>query len=200
MLFRKKMTGVSWIVVFLGNPGPKYTDTRHNVGFITADILAKLKGIKIDRVKFKALTAVCPVGSSGKSALLMKPQTYMNLSGDAVRPAMDFYKVPLDHVIVVSDDISMDLGKLRIRKSGSAGGHNGLKDIIAKCGGDGFPRIKVGVGKPPHPEYDVADWVLSVFRNQDAITIREACTSAAQAIDVFVDEGADKAMNKFNKK
>jgi len=200
MFFKKKPAGVSWIIVFLGNPGSKYTDTRHNIGFMTADIMAKEKGIKIDRVRFKALTAVCPVGNNGESALLMKPQTYMNLSGDAVRPAMAFYKVPLDHVIVISDDISMELGKLRIRKSGSAGGHNGLKDIIAKCGGDGFPRIKVGAGQPPHPDYDIADWVLSVFRNQDAVTIREACTNAAHAIDVFVDEGPDRAMNKFNKK
>lgn len=199
MLFKKKTSGVSWIVCFLGNPGPKYTDTRHNIGFMTADILAKEKGIKMDKVKFKALTAVCKT-EGGESVLLMKPQTYMNLSGDAVRPAMDFYKVPLDHVIVVSDDISMDMGKLRIRKSGSAGGHNGLKDIIAKCGGDGFPRVKVGVGQPPHPDYDVADWVLSVFRNQDAVTIREACTQAAHAVESYIDEGADKAMNKFSKK
>lgn len=200
MFFRKKTAGVSWIIVFLGNPGQKYVGTRHNVGFMTADILEKIKNIRIDRVKFKALTAVCPVGNNGENALLMKPQTYMNLSGDAVRPAADFYKVPLDHIIVVSDDISMDLGKLRIRKSGSAGGHNGLKDIIAKCGGDGFPRIKVGVGQPPHPDYDVADWVMSVFKNQDAVTIRDACTQAAQAIDVFVDEGPEAAMNKFNRK
>lgn len=200
MFFKKNNSGVSWIVVFLGNPGAKYADTRHNTGFMTADILAREKGIKIDRVKFKALTAVCPMGSSGDAALLMKPQTYMNLSGDAVRPAMDFYKIPLDHVIVVSDDISMELGKLRIRKSGSAGGHNGLKDIIAKCGGDGFPRIKIGVGQPPHPDYDVADWVLSVFKNQDAVTIREACSDAAHAIEAFIDEGPDRAMNKFNKK
>lgn len=200
MFFRKKTAGVSWIIVFLGNPGQKYVGTRHNVGFMTADILEKIKNVRIDRVKFKALTAVCPVGNNGENALLMKPQTYMNLSGDAVRPAADFYKVPLDHIIVVSDDISMDLGKLRIRKSGSAGGHNGLKDIIAKCGGDGFPRIKVGVGQPPHPDYDVADWVLSVFKNQDAVTIRDACTQAAQAIDVFVDEGPEAAMNKFNRK
>lgn len=200
MFFRKKTAGVSWIIVFLGNPGQKYVGTRHNVGFMTADILEKIKNVRIDRVKFKALTAVCPVGNNGENALLMKPQTYMNLSGDAVRPAADFYKVPLDHIIVVSDDISMDLGKLRIRKSGSAGGHNGLKDIIAKCGGDGFPRIKVGVGQPPHPDYDVADWVMSVFKNQDAVTIRDACTQAAQAIDVFVDEGPEAAMNKFNRK
>lgn len=184
----------------MGNPGQKYVGTRHNVGFMTADILEKIKNVRIDRVKFKALTAVCPVGNNGENALLMKPQTYMNLSGDAVRPAADFYKVPLDHIIVVSDDISMDLGKLRIRKSGSAGGHNGLKDIIAKCGGDGFPRIKVGVGQPPHPDYDVADWVMSVFKNQDAVTIRDACTQATQAIDVFVDEGPEAAMNKFNRK
>ena len=199
MLFGKKMSGVNWIVVFLGNPGPRFTGTRHNAGFMTADETEKRKGIKIDRVKYKALTALCPVGSKGEMALLMKPQTYMNLSGDAVQPAAKFYKVPLDHIIVVSDDISMELGRLRIRTSGSAGGHNGLKDIIAKCGGDGFPRIKIGVGQPPTQDYDVADWVLSVFRNQDAETIRQTCRLASEAIDVYVDEGPAAAMNKFNR-
>jgi PTH1 family peptidyl-tRNA hydrolase len=200
MLFRRtNQGGVQWIVVFLGNPGMKYAGTRHNTGFLTAEKLEKRKGIRIDRLKYKALTAVCPLGEKGENALLMKPQTYMNLSGDAVRPAMDFYKVPLDHVIVVSDDISMELGKLRIRKSGSAGGHNGLKDIIAKCGGEGFPRIKIGVGVPP-PQWDTADWVLSVFRNQDAEIMSDACERASQAIECYIDEGPDKAMNRFNQK
>jgi PTH1 family peptidyl-tRNA hydrolase len=200
MLFRRTSSGgIKWIVVFLGNPGMKYAGTRHNTGFLTAERIERKKGVKIDRLRFKALTAICPMGEDGESALLMKPQTFMNLSGDAVRPAMDFYKVPLDHVIVVSDDISMELGKLRIRKSGSAGGHNGLKDIIAKCGGEGFPRVKVGVGVPP-PEWDTADWVLSVFRNQDAETMLDACERAAEAVEAYISFGADKAMNMYNQK
>lgn len=195
MLFMKK-PAVSWIVVFLGNPGAKYTNTRHNAGFMTADAVTKKYGVKIDRLKFKALTAQCEIG--GEKVFLMKPQTYMNLSGDAVKPAMAFYKVPTDHVLVISDDISLPTGKLRIRRSGSAGGHNGLKDIIAKCGGDGFPRIKIGVGTPPHPDYDVADWVLGVFRNQDAVTMAEAAEKAAEAIETVIKDGVDKAMGKYN--
>ena len=196
MLFGRKTGGVKWIVVFLGNPGARYAGTRHNIGFMTADALSKRLGIKIDCVKYKALTCRCELG--GESAFLMKPQTYMNLSGDAVRPAMDFFKVPLDHVIVVSDDISLPTGKLRVRRSGSAGGHNGLKDIIAKCGGDGFPRVKVGVGAPPDPEYDTADWVLSVFRNADAEVIGKSVVTAGEAVEEIIKNGVDSAMGKFN--
>lgn len=195
MFFAKK-PAVSWIIVFLGNPGAKYTNTRHNAGFMTADAVTKKYGVKIDRLKYKALTAQCEIG--GEKVFLMKPQTYMNLSGDAVKPAMAFYKVPTDHVLVISDDISLPTGKLRIRRSGSAGGHNGLKDIIAKCGGDGFPRIKIGVGTPPHPDYDVADWVLGVFRNQDAVAMAEAAEKAAEAIESVIKDGVDKAMGKYN--
>ena len=160
-MFFKKSSQAGWIIVFLGNPGMKFENTRHNVGFMAGDELAKKLNVKIDRAKFKALVRQVEIG--GEKVLLMKPQTYMNLSGDAVREAMAFYKIPIDHVIVISDDVSLPVGKLRIRRSGSAGGHNGLKDIIAKCGGDGFPRVKVGVGEKPHPDYDMADWVLSAF-------------------------------------
>ena len=138
-MFFKKPGKYSWIAVFLGNPGPKYAMTRHNAGFITAEAYAKLHGAKIDRLKFHALTGEAEVG--GEKVLLMKPQTYMNESGTAVREAMSFYKVPLDRVLVVSDDVSLDLGRIRIRRSGSAGGHNGLKDIIAKCNKVGKPVI-----------------------------------------------------------
>lgn len=197
MLFgRKTAGGVKWIIVFLGNPGARFAGTRHNVGFMTADKLSAQLGVKIDRVKYKALVCQCTLG--GESVLLMKPQTFMNLSGDAVRPAMSFYKVPLDHVIVVSDDVSLPTGKLRIRRSGSAGGHNGLKDIIAKCGGDGFPRVKVGVGSPPNPEYDMADWVLGVFRNKDAEIMDEAVGMAGSAVEEIISGGIDSAMSKFN--
>lgn len=183
-------------MVLLGNPGQRFTGTRHNVGFMTGDALERLLDVKIDRIKFKAL--VRQVKIDGRGVLLMKPQTYMNLSGDAVQQAMAFYKVALDHVIVVSDDISLPVGKLRVRRSGSAGGHNGLKDIIAKCGGEGFPRVKIGVGAKPNPEMDMADWVLSTFRNGDAEEIERAVKSAAEAVLSVICEGVDKAMNKFN--
>ena len=196
MLFGKKQAGVEWIVVLLGNPGQRFTGTRHNVGFMTGDALERLLDVKIDRIKFKAL--VRQVKIDGCGVLLMKPQTYMNVSGDAVQQAMAFYKVALDHVIVVSDDISLPVGNLRVRRSGSAGGHNGLKDIIAKCGGEGFPRVKIGVGAKPNPEMDMADWVLSAFKNGDAEEIERAVKSAAEAVLSVICEGVDKAMNKFN--
>jgi PTH1 family peptidyl-tRNA hydrolase len=196
MLFGKKISPVSWIVVFLGNPGAKYKDTRHNAGFMTADAVEKNTGVRIDRLKFKALTGVCAF--DGVKVLLMKPQTYMNLSGDAVREAMKFYKLPLGQVIVVSDDVALPLGKLRIRRNGSAGGHNGLKDIIAKCGGEEFPRIKIGVGSPEHPEFEMADWVLSAFTGKDAALIKDATRDAAQAVETIIRHGADKAMNQYN--
>lgn len=195
-MFFSKSGGVKWLVVFLGNPGPKYECTRHNAGFMAADALAKDKGIKINRSRFKALTATVELG--GESVLLMKPQTYMNLSGEAVIQAVKFYKIAPDHVIVVSDEMSLPIGKLRIRTKGSAGGHNGLKNIIAHLGTDSFPRIRIGVGAPPHPDYDVADWVLSVFRNQDAEEMAAAAKRAAEAVECYVLHGPERAMNRFN--
>lgn len=195
MLF-KKPGGVSWLIVFLGNPGPRYEMTRHNAGFMAADAMAKEKNVNINKARFKALTATCDIG--GESVLLMKPQTFMNLSGDAVAQAAKFYKIPPEHVIVVSDEISLPIGKLRIRTKGSAGGHNGLKDIIAKLGTDAFPRIRIGVGAPPHPDYDMADWVLSTFKNQDAEDMLAAAERAAQAAQCYIAQGADRAMNRFN--
>jgi len=194
MLFLRKQSAVSRIVVFLGNPGTKYAHTRHNAGFLTGDAYAEKHGVKLDRVKFQALTAVCEI--NGEKVLLMKPQTFMNLSGDAVREAAAFYKVPPERVLVVSDDITLPLGTLRLRRSGSAGGHNGLKSVISVLG-DGFPRLKIGVGKPPEG-YDVVDWVLSTFRGPDAETIAAAARRAADAVDCVIAEGVDKAMNKFN--
>lgn len=195
MLF-KKPGGVSWLIVFLGNPGPRYEMTRHNAGFMAADAMAKEKNVNINKARFKALTATCDIG--GESVLLMKPQTFMNLSGDAVAQAAKFYKIPPEHVIVVSDEISLPIGKLRIRTKGSAGGHNGLKDIIAKLGTDAFPRIRIGVGAPPHPDYDMADWVLSSFKNQDAEDMLASAERAAQAAQCYITQGADRAMNRFN--
>jgi len=194
--FLKKGSGVSWRVGFLGNPGSEYEGTRHNVGFMTADICEKSSGTKINRAKFRALTAQTDIG--GEGVLLMKPQTFMNLSGDAVGEAAKFYKVSPEHVIVIRDDVSLAVGKLRIRTKGSAGGHNGLKSIISRLGSDAFPRIKIGVGAPPHPEYEMVDWVLGTFKGQDAKDIQTACERAWEAVECYIKDGPDRAMNKFN--
>ncbi len=195
MLF-KSSGSFSWLVVFLGNPGPRYECTRHNAGFMAGDALAKKLGVNISRLRFKALTAECEI--NGERVLLMKPQTFMNLSGEAVGEAARFYKIPPEHVLVVSDEVSLPLGKLRVRQKGSAGGHNGLKSIIAALGGDGFPRVRIGVGAPPHPEYDMADWVLSVFRNQDLEDMQSAVQRAAEAVISYISDGPERAMNRFN--
>ena len=195
-MFLKASGSVAWLVVFLGNPGPRYECTRHNAGFMTGDALAKRLGVSIDRLRFKALTAAADI--NGEKVLLMKPQTFMNLSGEAVGEAARFYKIPPEHVLVVSDEISLPLGRLRLRTKGSAGGHNGLKSIIAALGSDAFPRIRLGVGAPPHPDYDMADWVLSVFRNQDLEDMRAAADRAAQAVISYISDGPERAMNKFN--
>lgn len=196
MFLRKKTGPAAWIIVFLGNPGAKYNGTRHNVGFLTAGVFEKAAGIKIDRLKYKALTNTCDLG--GEKVFLMKPQTYMNLSGDAVSQAMRFYKLPLERIIVIADDVALPVGKVRIRRGGSAGGHNGLKDIIEKCGGDDFPRIKIGVGSPSHPDFDMADWVLSTFSGKDAELIAEAVNNAAKAAELIISSGIEKAMNVYN--
>jgi PTH1 family peptidyl-tRNA hydrolase len=195
-MFLKSSGPVSWLIVFLGNPGPKYECTRHNAGFMTADAMAKKLGVSINKLRFKALTASADIG--GEKVLLMKPQTFMNLSGEAVGEAARFYKVPPEHVIVVSDEVSLPLGKLRVRPKGSAGGHNGLKSIIAHLGSDAFPRIRLGVGAPPHPDYDMADWVLSVFRNQDLEDMLSASDRAAEAVITYITDGPERAMNRFN--
>lgn len=191
-----KSGGVDWIVVFLGNPGPKFAGTRHNVGFMTAEKCEKATGARIVKARDKSLTDRITI--DGKGVLLMKPQTFMNLSGDAVGPAVKFYKVPPQQVIVVSDDVSLPNGKLRVRTKGSAGGHNGLKSIIAALGTDEFPRVKVGVGAPPHPDYDMADWVLGTFKNRDAADIDAAVARAWEAVESYIRFGADKTMGKFN--
>lgn len=185
-----------WIVAFLGNPGLKYNGTRHNAGFMAADAMEKKLGVSINKMRFKALTQTVDIG--GKKVLLMKPQTYMNLSGDAIVQAANFYKVPPERVIVVSDETALPIGRLRIRRGGSAGGHNGLKSVIARLGTDQFPRIRLGVGDKPHPDYDMADWVLSAFKGQDAADMELVAKKAADAVECYITEGADRAMNKFN--
>ena len=188
--------GAEWIVAFLGNPGLKYNGTRHNAGFMAADAMEKKLGVSINKMRFKALTQTADIGR--KKVLLMKPQTYMNLSGDAIVQAANFYKVPPERVIVVSDETALPIGRLRIRRGGSAGGHNGLKSVIARLGTDQFPRIRLGVGDKPHPDYDMADWVLSAFKGQDAADMELVAKKAADAVECYITEGADRAMNRFN--
>ena len=195
MLFQRK-TSVSWLVVGLGNPGGQYDNTRHNAGFAVADELARRGGFGLQRVKFKALTAAAVVG--GQGALVMKPTTYMNLSGEAVGEAARFYKLSPDRVLVISDDVDLPLGKLRLRKSGSAGGHNGLKSVIQHLGSDQFPRLKVGVGGKPHPDYDLADWVLGKLQGEDKKVMDEAVKRAADAVECLLKDGLEKSMNQFN--
>ena len=195
MLFSKP-SGVTWLVVFLGNPGLKYEGTRHNAGFMAADAFAKAHKLSINRARFRALTATCELGE--EKLLLMKPQTYMNLSGEAAAQAARFYKIPPQHVLVVSDETALPIGKLRIRTKGSAGGHNGLKNLIACLGTEDFPRIRLGVGAPPHPDYDMADWVLSGFRNQAAEDMAKAAERAAEAVECYILRGPERAMNLYN--
>lgn len=196
MFFSKRPGPVEWLVVGLGNPGPKYEWTRHNMGFLVIDKLAERESIPVQRLKFKALTNTAVIG--GRSVLLIKPTTYMNLSGEAVGQAARFYKIPPERVLVISDDVALPQGKLRVRRSGSAGGHNGLKNIIAHLGSDQFPRVKVGVGGKPHPDSDMADWVLSPFTGQDRKAMEEAISRAADAVTLLLDKGVDQAMAKFN--
>ena len=156
-----------WLIAGLGNPEPKYDGTRHNAGFAALDYLAGKWGISVSKTKFQGLWGQGEV--DGHKVVLLKPLTYMNLSGDSIGPLAGFFKIPADHVIVLCDDITQDPGKLRIRPSGSAGGHNGLKSIIARLGGENFPRIRIGVGAKPRPDYDLADWVLGKFLPDDAL-------------------------------
>lgn len=197
MFFNKnRSSGVEWLLVGLGNPGDKYDNTRHNVGFAAIDQLAEELRVPVQKLKYRALTQTVELG--GAKVLLMKPITYMNLSGEAAGEAARFFKIPADHVLVLSDDVSLPVGKLRIRKGGSAGGHNGLKSIIQHLGTDQFPRVKIGVGEKPHPDYDMADWVLGKFTGEDLKAITQAIERAGKAAECYIQDGPDKAMNKFN--
>ena len=196
MFFSSKKSGaVDFIIVGLGNPGSKYENTRHNAGFIVAEALAKRLGADISTKKHSARCTT--VDLAGKKCLLMKPQTFMNESGVAVSDAARFYKLPSEKIIVVFDDISLEPGRLRIRRKGSDGGHNGIRSISAHIGAD-FPRIKVGVGEKPHPDYDLAAWVLSKFKDDELKLINEAALHACDALELMVAGDIDRAMNKFN--
>lgn len=187
---------VSCVIVGLGNPGEKYVYTRHNAGFLALDYLCQSLGVKCDRARFKSLTCEATVG--GKRVLIMKPQTFMNASGEAVREAMAFYKLTPDDVFVISDDTTLDVGKMRIRKKGSAGGHNGLKSIIENLGTDAFPRIKIGVGQKPSPDYNLADWVLGVIPKADRETLFAVLEKCPDALSLIVKGEFELAMQKFN--
>ena len=189
--------GVQWLVVFLGNPGLKYRSTRHNAGFLAADAVERDCGVSIDRLRFHALTAQAELG--GQKVLLMKPQTYMNLSGECIRQVMDYYKVDPSEFIVIYDDISLGVGQIRIRAKGSAGGHNGIKNIIAHLGGQVFPRIKVGVGEKP-PKWDLADYVLGHFSKEEQEQMEEGYEHAVCAVKEIVTGNIEAAMNEYNRK
>ena len=204
-LFKQISTGddsrnlpVKYILAGLGNPGKEYEHTRHNAGFLAIDSIAAAKGVKIDRAKFQSLTAVADIGGVG--VLLMKPQTYMNNSGSAVGEAARFYKIAPENVIVVSDDVNLDVGRLRVRKSGSAGGQKGLNDIIEVLGTDQIPRIRVGVGKKPHPDYDIKDWVLSNFSKTELEKLSETYPRVLVGAEKIVSGDLDVAMQLCNGK
>lgn len=188
---------VEYIIVGLGNPGTKYENTRHNAGFMALDTLAEDIGAEVKRLKFKSLTA--DVSINGVHCLLMKPTTFMNNSGEAVVEALNFYKLKTDRLLVIYDDISMDVGRTRIRGKGSDGGHNGIKSIIYLTGSDVFPRIKIGVGAKPHPDYDLADWVLGMFPKEQGEALEAAFKNASEAAKLIVQGKMNEAMNKYNK-
>ena len=196
MLFGKKSSAVDWIIVGLGNPGAKYENTRHNMGFLTVDLLAEKAGVKLNKVKFKSAHNILKF--AGCKCLVMKPQTYMNLSGEAVREAAQFYKIPADHVLVIYDDVSLPVGKLRVRPEGSAGGHNGIKNIIAHLGTQTFPRIKIGVGAPEGAEKDMVDHVIGVPSQAERKILAESFERAITAAECIIEKGCQQAMNKFN--
>ncbi len=185
-----------YLIVGLGNPGQQYENTRHNAGFRAVDALAGALGCELKRIQFKGLTGTAALG--GHRVLLLKPSTYMNLSGESVRDALEYYKIPVERLLVFVDDISLDPGRLRIRRKGSAGGHNGLKSIIYLLGRDDFARVKLGVGQKPHPDYDLAAWVLGRFPKEDAAALDEACSHAKDIAELFVAGDLAEAMNRYN--
>ena len=185
-----------FIVAGLGNPDRKYTYTRHNSGFLCVDMLSSKHSFSVDRLKFKSL--ICDTVIAGHRCIVMKPQTYMNNSGEAIRDCAAFYKIPPEKILIICDDINLDIGRLRIRRKGSDGGQNGIKNIIYHLNSDNFPRIKVGIGKKPHPDYNLADWVLSEFSKKELETLEPALKNACNAVELILNGETDKAMNLFN--
>ncbi len=185
-----------YIIAGLGNPGRNYTGTRHNIGFDAIDTIASENNIKFNKTKFKADIGEGTIG--GEKVILAKPQTFMNLSGESIRPLRDWYKIPDENIIIIHDDISLPLGKLRLRGKGSAGGHNGMKSIIYQLGTDIFPRIKIGVGAPPDADYDLADFVLGKFSKNEVEILIQTVIKAADAVESIIKNGVEKTMSKFN--
>ena len=194
MLFQRP--NYDWLIAGLGNPGAEYEKTRHNTGFMTLDLLAARLQVKVSKERFKALTAQADF--DGQRLFLMKPQTYMNASGIAIEAAAHFYKIPPERVLVLFDDISLAPGRLRVRAEGSAGGHNGIKSIIQELGSQDFPRVKIGVGAKPNPDYDLADWVLGSFSALDEKAMAVSLENAGQAALAIIDKGVPEAANRFN--
>ncbi len=188
---------VTFVVAGLGNPGKEYENTRHNAGYLTLDAIAATLGVKIDRARFQGLSADCNIG--GVRVLLLKPETFMNLSGRAVGDALHFYKLPPENLIVLCDDISFEPGRIRIRRKGSHGGHNGLRNITDVLGTDSFTRIKIGVGQKPNPEYDLADWVLGKLPEADKKALLARAPDIKEALSLIVNGETDAAMNRFSK-
>ena len=196
-MFGKKLTGsVEYLIVGLGNPDRKYENTRHNCGWLALDCIAEKLGCKVNKIKFKSFVGEASVG--GKKVLLIKPTTYMNNSGQAVVEAMNFYKIKPENVIVIFDDISLDVGKMRIRQKGSDGGQKGMRSIIYLSGSDAFPRIKIGIGAKPNPNWDLADWVLSKFTDDERKTLDTIFDNAYRAVELILDGKIDRAMNLYN--
>lgn len=197
MFGKNKFGGsVEYLIVGLGNPDKKHENTRHNCGWLAIDYLADRLGCKVNKIKFKSFVGECTL--SGKKALLMKPTTYMNNSGQAVVEAMNFYKIKPENVIVIFDDISMDVGKMRIRQKGSDGGQKGMRSIICLSGSDAFPRIKIGIGAKPNPDWDLANWVLSKFTTDERKALNALFENAKEAVELMIDGKIDRAMNRFN--
>lgn len=193
---RNQSGGVNWILVGLGNPGKQYESTRHNMGWLALDSLMEQEKFTLPKLRFKAWTGIFE--KDGNKILVMKPQTYMNLSGEAVREAVQFYKIPADHVLVIYDDVSLPVGKLRVRPTGSAGGHNGIKNIIVHLGTQDFPRVKIGTGAPAGGGADMIDWVIGEPSKAEKQVLLESFEKAIDAAACIIAHGCQKAMNDFN--
>ena len=192
----KKTTGENWLIVGLGNPGREYEKTRHNAGFRALDLLADQMGVKVDKLKYQGLYT--QVNYNGGKVFLLKPQTYMNLSGRSVLQLSAYFNIPPQRIIVMFDDISLEPGRLRVRANGSAGGHNGIKSIIQEVGSQEFPRVKIGVGAKPHPNFELADWVLSTFSSLEEKALAVSLENAAKAALCIIDHGVPETANRFN--